>query len=181
MDSSSHSLSADHIYIKFLKRALHVPINAPSLGVRGELGAYPIALFAAIQSVKYLVCLNSGQVTDLVKSALLTQIKLPSEGVRCWYSGMELILNAASLSVAIPYKPKDVRQDDTLDFGMSKELSQPHYMAMEKTNFSHTPPSKPPLKQRNISFLPITSVLYQSLDSELVLMRSQWKQDAGRK
>jgi len=75
-----NSLSA--IELKFYRRLLGVKRNTSTIGIRGELGRYPLSILAIKQFVKYINMINTRKNDSLVKAALSEDTKRYQAGKR---------------------------------------------------------------------------------------------------
>ena len=86
----------DKLHLTFVKVVLGVPTRTTNWVIRSETGRYPLALRAWESMVKYWHHLNNTD-SNLLKSALLTNKRLASEGFPSWYAYLDRLLRNTNL------------------------------------------------------------------------------------
>lgn len=83
--------------LRFLKQLLQVKRNTATPAVRGELGRFPLAMFALLASIKYYYRILNKESNTLVKAALKESKQLHAQGVTSWYTKIKEIMKVLNL------------------------------------------------------------------------------------
>ena len=89
--TGAQTLKADHIQIGYYRRLLGLNNNAAIMGIRGELGAYPMYIPAIQAAWKYHARVRAGIGSPLIAAALAEQDALVEQGRHCWLSNLQRI------------------------------------------------------------------------------------------
>ena len=93
--------------LKFCRRLLHVKRNTPLIGVRGELGRYPITIKAITRSIKYLNQIEKRAQGKLIKDAMQECIALENNGQTTWFSELHRFSQTLDIPIISPNNSKD--------------------------------------------------------------------------
>jgi hypothetical protein len=74
----------ERVELRFLKYILHLPLSAPNMAVRGELGQLPLHLWWIERILKFWDRLCAEDAPMLLKAAVHCSLDMAYAGKRCW-------------------------------------------------------------------------------------------------